>query len=415
MNIYISKKLTSLYFYENTVMFPFDDPKVITSDGIAFVSYMICKGTTDITELSHLLVDKFKLTYPIEDIEKAILSYTIYNETINEAFTTNGTEANTPPQINGVFGMRYPEILHIELTGACNFNCSHCYKKATYNGEYINFDLLKSRIYDRLKNIVPVIHFTGGEPTLHREFEHIVNLFRDDFELQLSTNASNIYKYPISLFKNFQAIDISLYGLSSDEYKRNVGNDQAFEVVKSACKALSNEKISFRNTIVLNSENWSLMERYIQFSMSIGANSIAFSSSSFSGKLLENQPQKWILTQETKRRAYILYRELYEKYKNEINIIKWERNVYSTTWKNSPSDGSIRCGAGKNAWWMSEIFKFKPCTMLPDKYMNLDYNSWFNFITGNYNLNWHKARNALELFASENNCDITDLCAIFRK
>lgn len=83
-------------------------------------------------------------------------------------------------------------------------------------------------------------------------------------------------------------------------------------------------------------------------------------------------------------------------------------------WKMSPMDDSLRCGAGKHTWWMSEKFTFRPCAFLPDEYVNLDYNTWKDYIANNYKIDWKKAENALELFAADNNLEITDLCTIFR-
>ena len=75
-------------------------------------------------------------------------------------------------------------------------------------------------------------------------------------------------------------------------------------------------------------------------------------------------------------------------------------------WKNYPEDDSLRCGAGARDWWMSEKYNFRPCSFLPDEYMSLDYDTWYNYITNEQELDWNQARNALELFATNHSLDI---------
>ena len=204
-------------------------------------------------------------------------------------------EANLSPKINGDFDRKYPSILHVELTGTCNFFCSHCYKNATVIGRFIDYEELKEKIYQKLKGTVPVIHFTGGEPTLHKKFGEIVNLFSNGFQLQLTTNGSQICSYPIEVFKHFQAIDVSLYGLSANEYKINTGNAGSYEHVKKSIKMLSSSNIDFGTTLVINNDNWNQMEEYVKYAIDMGATNIAFALPSRSGRLLTTFSDKWDL------------------------------------------------------------------------------------------------------------------------
>ena len=84
-------------------------------------------------------------------------------------------------------------------------------------------------------------------------------------------------------------------------------------------------------------------------------------------------------------------------------------------WKTYPLDNSLRCGAGKNSWWMSEEISFRPCPYLPEQYVDLDYDTWYKYITGEQDIDWGEARNSLELFANQKKLNITDMCSIFRK
>lgn len=414
MNIYFSKKIRNIYFYEDNVLFPFDDNNMTVNKGVAYTVYNISNGENDTKKIAQNLIADFNLKEDVNDVEKTIIESTFGDANIREAFTTEASNANLCPRVDGVYGKRYPQLLHIELTGACNFSCSHCYKRATHDGSYIDVDFLINKVCDSVKGLIPILHLTGGEPTLHKDFEQIVNMLKDDFILQLSTNGSNILRYPISLFKLFDAIDISLYGLSESEYRENVGNGIAFTNVKKACQALANADIKFRNTVVLNNSNWKDMERYILFSIENGADSIAFSYPFQSGKLIDNIADKWNLNDKTKKEIYVLYRQLFKKYGKIINIIPWTRTLYSSLAKYVPDDGSLKCRAGKNNWWMSEKFEFKPCSLLPNEYVYMDYNSWYQYINRECDVDWYKALASLQFFASEHEMKITDICSVFK-
>lgn len=415
MNIYISKQIKNLYFYGDSITLTFNSKITKHNLGLSYVLFCICKGTNDLDSIALKLIERFKIASSVSDVKKMILSYTVEDESIKDAFSFDIDEANLLPKANGIFGKRYPEIIHIELTGTCNYACSHCYKNASSKGEYIDFYQLKEKVYEKFKGIVPVVHFTGGEPTIHGNFREIIDMFSDCYVLQLTTNGSEITTYPIEVFRKFQTIDISLYGLSTEEYRVNTGNPDAYERVKAGCNMLCSANIDFRVTLVLNNENWHQMEEYVKYGVAVGAESIGLALPMQSVKLLNAPADKWTLTKETRREIYKEFRRIQDAYRNIIRIIDWYRSDYSDMWKSYPTDDSLRCGAGKNAWWMSEKYTFRPCSFLPDQYMNLDYDTWYRYITSEQELDWSKARSSLELFASEQNNDITDFCRIFRK
>lgn len=267
----------------------------------------------------------------------------------------------------------------------------------------------------RLKGIIPVVHFTGGEATLHKDFEKIINLFSNGYILQLTTNGSKITSYPIEIFKKFQSIDVSLYGLSAEEYKNNTGNSQAFYLVTEGCRALKSADINYRTTLVLNNNNWHQMEDYVRYAIAVGADSFGFALPMTSGKLINAADNKWYLSKDIKRKIYRTYRLICDKYSDNIKISDWYRYDYSEMWKEYPADDSLRCGAGRTNWWMSENFTFRPCAFLPNEYINLDYATWYSYISNQHEIDWKRARKGLELFASDKNLDITDFCPIFRK
>lgn len=415
MNIYFSKEINRIYFFGDSVSFHMVKPISILNRGLSFVVFCITQGINEMDRIAHELANKFNVIDDMDNIKKMVLSCTIENKSLERVFTLDINNANISPKILGVMGKRYPETLHMELTGACNFRCSHCYKNATYKGKYVEFDWIRSKINDKFKGSISVIHLTGGEPTLHRDFSKIVNLLCEDYILQLTTNGSRILSYPIELLKKFSAIDISLYGLTADEYLFNTGDARAFERVKAGCIYLSESNIKFRVTLVINNDNWHQMEDYVQYAIDVGADRIGFGLPSNGGKLLLDTPDKWYIVPETKKKIYRKFREIQNNYRDTIGITEWARTAYSDIWKSNTKDESLRCGAGTKDWWMSEKYTFRPCSFLPEEYVTLDYEQWYGYITNVNEVDWAKARKCLELFAEKNNREITDFCSIFRQ
>lgn len=413
MNIYLSQNIESIYFFETTTNFNTAKEEYSASGTLAFIIYMLSKNINSLEYIANELKSKLKINATTEEIEEKILENTIYSEKNKKYFTID--EHSKQYKIYSSFGEKFPQILHIELTGACNFHCDHCYKNANPQNKYIDYEQLISLIYKPLINKTQVVHLTGGEPTLHPDFEKIVKRFHDTYTLQLTTNGTNIAQYPISLFKNFQAIDISLYGLNDEEYLANTHSHHAFNDIINSCKKLSDSGILFRHTVVLNEENFNKMEEYLKLAIETGASSFGYSLPTKSGRLLQKDNKKWELSKQTKKIIYQKFRELEVKYKDKIYISPWYRSQYASGLKYKNENDKLTCSAGSTSWWVSENLMFRPCSFLPNEYINLDYDTWYKYISNEQEIDWYNARKSLELFAFEHNVDITDLCTVFRK
>ncbi len=89
----------------------------------------------------------------------------------------------------------YPEIIQIEITTLCNFNCKMClrsFQKDTYqNMPLEQFEALAKQIFPKIKKVVLYGH---GEPLMHPDFEKIVKITRKylpkDGKIDFTTNGS---------------------------------------------------------------------------------------------------------------------------------------------------------------------------------------------------------------------------------
>lgn len=84
----------------------------------------------------------------------------------------------------------YPDNVCTTLfTGVCNFDCEFCYNKGLLNEKDLDFE---KNIFPKLlerKDFVNHIIISGGECTIHPEFEKIVNrLYENGFKIGIHTN-----------------------------------------------------------------------------------------------------------------------------------------------------------------------------------------------------------------------------------
>lgn len=100
----------------------------------------------------------------------------------------------------------------IQLSLYCNYNCPYCTQHTNENFSAINrhsimkiIKFLKLQNFDKLE-----LTFTGGEPTLNKDLEYYINLFKKEFEYIHICVISNLTA-PISTYLN---LDIDEYLIS---------------------------------------------------------------------------------------------------------------------------------------------------------------------------------------------------------
>ena len=86
----------------------------------------------------------------------------------------------------------------VELTNHCNLSCKHCFDRRHSAGGYLNIGTLETILHTAKQHGFDYISLTGGEPTLHPEFQKILEMvFNAGYEVGFVTNGWNfidIYK-----------------------------------------------------------------------------------------------------------------------------------------------------------------------------------------------------------------------------
>ena len=115
--------------------------------------------------------------------------------------------------------------VYLEITNACNLNCSFCRNKKGNN--YLGLEEIELYIKQIKKHCDYIYLHIIGEPTMHPHFEEILCLLDSyDMKLQLVTNGTLLYKYPNIFFhKCLRKLSISMHStnnLNNDSYLKNI-------------------------------------------------------------------------------------------------------------------------------------------------------------------------------------------------
>ena len=141
-------------------------------------------------------------------------------------------------------GKRIPLIVSISLTSKCNLRCIYCYSyEDNQSATTVPFERLKW-IIDEFHNLgTKVIMLQGGEPTLHKQFDHIVDYVKaKGLYCSVTTNGVRFERH-LNALKKLDQVQLSIDGERelTDRY-RGAG---VFDTIMKAVKLCNKNKIPF--------------------------------------------------------------------------------------------------------------------------------------------------------------------------
>ena len=163
----------------------------------------------------------------------------------------------------------YPDNVCTTLfTGVCNFDCEFCYNKGLLNEKDLNFEKdIFPKLMER-KDFINHIIISGGECTIHPEFENIVNkLYENGFKIGIHTNGYT----PEMLEKLIDKIDFVGMDIKNDfnSYDEICCVKVDVEKVKKSINIILNSgvKYEFRTTVYpkyINAQNLENIAKYLK-------------------------------------------------------------------------------------------------------------------------------------------------------
>jgi MoaA/NifB/PqqE/SkfB family radical SAM enzyme len=195
-----------------------------------------------------------------------------------------------------------PEVLHIDLTNWCNFNCIACWcrsplltDKAMPEWErklIIPFDLIMGVFDDlaQMGGLRQVKLVGGGEPFMHPDILRIVEYIKDkdrNTEIDINTNFSLVTKESAErlLDLGLGSFTISLWAGTPEVYAAVHPNQtgRTFEKISEVLKFIAKKKRErswFHPRIIIHdvifNHNYRDMEEMVRFALDIEANDIQF-------------------------------------------------------------------------------------------------------------------------------------------
>lgn len=189
-------------------------------------------------------------------------------------------EQRTSAQIRKVLTLKcaaagVPVSGTFELTPRCNLSCRMCYVRMTpeqmtlIGKERTSAEWLKLAGQAKAEGMVFLL-ITGGEPTLRSDFVEIYEgLAKMGLSISINTNGTMFGEELRRIMHRFPPaqINITLYGLSREDYAELCGNPDAFDRVIDTIDWLQKEGILLHlNTTMIpgNLSKWEEFEKFAQ-------------------------------------------------------------------------------------------------------------------------------------------------------
>ncbi|MDD5129966.1 MAG: radical SAM protein [Candidatus Omnitrophica bacterium] len=114
----------------------------------------------------------------------------------------------------------------IELTSHCNLKCRHCYLKNDFYAKELSYETV-CKIFDQIVRAGCILlHFTGGEPLLRKDFSEIYRYAKSKGLLvKILTNGTLINDKIAKLFRGLPPylVEVSVYGATKEVYEKITG------------------------------------------------------------------------------------------------------------------------------------------------------------------------------------------------
>jgi MoaA/NifB/PqqE/SkfB family radical SAM enzyme len=184
-----------------------------------------------------------------------------------------------------------PFQLVIELTNRCNLSCLHCLRA----NNSTNVPDLPLPLYDKLLREASSyrashVSLTGGEPTLHPNFEALLELTtRYQYTYSIMTNGWTFEQvYPLLLRhrESLRTVCFSLDGATAHTHDTIRQRQGSYQKVLQACMVCHHQHIPFALSMVLHTLNANEIEPVLELASKLGASALFLGTAQLTQKLV---------------------------------------------------------------------------------------------------------------------------------
>lgn len=252
---------------------------------------------------------------------------------------------------------RRPTTYTFELTTACNHRCVGCGNVFSHNSPFMSGERWLNLI-DLLKDDLVSLRVTGGECTLHPDFEAIIDGI-DNLSVPFVVFTNGNWHKPdeiiklLSRCKNLTGILVSLHGHDRATYRNFVGVDSFDQVTANIRQAARAGIRVGTNTLLLRS-TVEHIATILRLGLSLGAESVAFSRH-YGRPMAENLN----LDDETFKKALL---EILARQKHEPRLVINNCIPLCFLGSEIPAKG---CTSGFTHCTIDPLGNARPCTHTP--------------------------------------------------
>ncbi|MBI5798130.1 radical SAM protein [Candidatus Woesearchaeota archaeon] len=170
-----------------------------------------------------------------------------------------------------------PRVIHIDITGKCNFTCLHC--RGRFSEDMLELSKTKKilkNIFLHWKSDLKWLEIGGGEPLLHKDLPAILAFIKSqdkDVKIIVVSNGSLFTEGYAKKLKasGMTRIQFSLDGVNAETHNWLRQNNRSFELVLRAIDIAKRNNIDFVLRMTINKRNQDQIERFFKFGKEKGA------------------------------------------------------------------------------------------------------------------------------------------------
>lgn len=277
--------------------------------------------------------------------------------------------------------MRIPLSGTFELSPVCNFSCRMCYVRKTAKEVAESprriltmEDWLRIAREARDAGMLYLL-LTGGEPLLWPEFWTLYDeLANMGFLISINTNASLIDDEAIAHFRRKppRQLNITLYGASDATYKRLCGISGVFSKVDHAIRGLMEAGITVKLNCSLTPENADDLDWIVDYGKE--RETVLSVATYMFPPVRRDLPMVGVNERFTPEESADYLMRYLRRQRGEERYQAYLRSIVEGCVEPpgldegciDPTDGRIRCRAGKASFWITWDGWLTPCGMMPE-------------------------------------------------
>lgn len=153
----------------------------------------------------------------------------------------------------------------IEITEVCNLKCEHCYLGKTKRKKTMSYDSFCKIVENGIRKGLKIVELTGGEPTLHPDFDKIVKYTKSKgLYLSLITNGT-VKINP----KSFDLIQVSIDGIKETHEKIRGVNGIFSKITENVNYYKKYTSVVIATVLLPSTSLWEVFQLHKMFSLPI--------------------------------------------------------------------------------------------------------------------------------------------------